>query len=104
AIIYEKGVQLAQNIEPGVVVKADYEKMKQVVIILLDNAVKYVNENGSIHIKLERIRNNAVFSIRNTGEGIPPEKLARIFDRFYRNAPSRSKETGGYGLGLAIAR
>lgn len=104
AVIFEKGISLTQTIEPGIVVKGDGEKIKQAVLILLDNAVKYTNDAGNIHITLKKLRNCAVFSVQNSGEGIPADKLPRIFDRFYRTDPSRSQETGGYGLGLAIAK
>lgn len=104
AIIYENGIQLTQKIAPGIFVLGDEEKIKQTVLILLDNAIKYVNEHGTINVELNRFRNNAVFSIQNSGEGIPTDKLQRVFDRFYRCDPSRAQETGGYGLGLSIAK
>ncbi|MTI96349.1 MAG: HAMP domain-containing histidine kinase [Firmicutes bacterium] len=104
AIVFEKGVHLTQNIESDIFVKGDSENIKRVVLILLDNAIKYVNDKGNIHIELKKLRNTAVFSVQNSGEGIPEDKLPRIFDRFYRIDPSRSQETGGYGLGLSIAK
>lgn len=104
AVIFEKGINLTQTIEPDIIVKGDGEKIKQAVLILLDNAAKYTNEYGNIDITLKRLRNHAVFSVQNSGEGIPADKFPRIFDRFYRSDPSRSKETGGYGLGLSIAK
>lgn len=103
-IIFEKGIQLTQTIEPDLRVKGDSEKIKQAVLILLDNAIKYVNDNGSIHIELKQLRSTGVFSVQNSGEGIPQDELPRVFDRFYRSDPSRSQETGGYGLGLSIAK
>lgn len=104
AVIYEKGISFTQTIEPDIIVKGDGEKIKQVVLILLDNAAKYTNDHGHIDIIFKRLKNHAVLSIQNTGEGIPADKLPRIFDRFYRIDPSRTQETGGYGLGLSIAK
>lgn len=104
AIIFEKGINLTQSIEPGIVVRGDGEKIRQAVLILLDNAIKYSDQNGNIDIILKKSKGHAVFSIRNTGECIPEDKLSFVFDRFYRCDPSRSQGAGGYGLGLTIAK
>lgn len=104
AIIFEKRISLDYEIEPNVVVRGNAEQFKQVVMILLDNAVKYTNPQGSIRIKLQKQHQDMVLSIANTGEGIAPEHWDRIFDRFYRTDPSRARAHGGYGLGLAIAK
>lgn len=103
AVIFEKGIILKQSVEPGIIVKGDGEKLRQAVLILLDNAVKYTNENGNIDVTLKRLKGQAIFSVRNTGEGIPPDKLPQVFDRFYRCDPAR-QGNGGYGLGLTIAK
>lgn len=104
AVMFEKGIHLTHSIASEIIVTGEAEKIKQAVLIFLDNAVKYTSVHGKVDIVLKKHRNNAVFLIQNTGIGIPDEKLPRIFDRFYRSDPSRSKETGGYGLGLAIAK
>ncbi len=104
AVIFEKGIQLTQHIEPRIIVRGNEEKIKQAVLILLDNAIKYSGDRGDVAIALKRFRNQAVLSIQNSGEGIPADRLPKIFDRFYRCDPSRTKETGGFGLGLSIAR
>lgn len=75
AVIFEKGINLTQTIEPDIIVKGDGEKIKQAVLILLDNAAKYTNDYGNINITLKRLRNHAVFSVENSGEGIPADKL-----------------------------
>lgn len=103
AVVFEKGITLSQNIEPDLIANGVRDKIKQVVIILLDNAVKYVNENGSINVTLRKSRNHILFSVKNTGRGIPKESLPKLFDRFYRIDPSRAHD-GGYGLGLSIAK
>ena len=73
-------------------------------MILLDNAIKYAGSCGSIAIALKKQHQDVVLTVANTGEGIAPEHLHRIFDRFYRTDTSRSRAQGGHGLGLAIAK
>ncbi|AWB43280.1 two-component sensor histidine kinase [Paenibacillus sp. CAA11] len=103
-VIFEKDLNLDYNIEPGLTITGSCEQMKQVVMILLDNAIKYGNPNGSVGLTLKRHQGHIQLSVTNTGPGIPAEHLGRIFDRFYRADASRSRQSGGYGLGLAIAR
>ncbi|NLU53306.1 MAG: cell wall metabolism sensor histidine kinase WalK [Clostridiaceae bacterium] len=104
AVMAEKEIKLIRSIEPDIVVASDPERIKQVVTILFDNAVKYTNQKGQIDLSLAKSKRHVVFSIKNTGKGIPKEDLPRIFDRFYRVDPARSQETGSYGLGLSIAK
>lgn len=104
AVIFEKDLSLDYDIEPGLTVTGSSEQMKQVAMILLDNAVKYANPNGSVSLALKRHQGHIQLSVSNTGPGIPAEHLDKIFDRFYRADPSRSRQNGGYGLGLAIAK
>lgn len=73
-------------------------------MILLDNAVKYTNKNGSITLTMYQHRKKIILVINNTGRGIAGEQIDKIFDRFYRIDQSRSRENEGYGLGLAIAK
>lgn len=103
-IIFEKGFHLTHTIENNIMVKGDAEQIKQVVCILLDNAIKYTDQNGIIEISLKKAKGRVVFSIKNSGRGISQEELPKVFDRFYRTDPSRTKESGGYGLGLTVAR
>ncbi|WDI02895.1 HAMP domain-containing sensor histidine kinase [Paenibacillus urinalis] len=104
AVMFEKQVHLSYEIEPGLQVTGASEQIKQVVMILLDNAVKYTNEGGSVTLTLKKLQQEVVLSVTNTGEGIAPEHLSRIFDRFYRTDSGRARKQGGYGLGLAIAK
>lgn len=105
AVIYEKQLRLDYDIEPGIKTHGSAEQIKQVIMILLDNAIKYAAPRGAISITLRRQhQHDAVLSVTNTGEGIAPEHLGRIFDRFYRTDASRSRAQGGHGLGLAIAK
>ncbi|MGE6577702.1 sensor histidine kinase [Paenibacillus xylanexedens] len=104
AVIFEKNISLDYNIEPNLTVHGNSEQIKQVILILLDNAVKYSGPKGSVNVTLQKQNNDVVLAVSNTGEGIAPEHLDRIFDRFYRTDSSRARKHGGHGLGLAIAR
>ena len=104
AVIFEKNISLHYDIEPDLTIYGNKEQMKQVVMILLDNAIKYTDYKGFITLHLQKQNQHTVLSITNTGDGIPPKHIDRIFDRFYRTDASRSREHGGYGLGLAIAK
>ncbi|CAG7639003.1 sensor histidine kinase [Paenibacillus allorhizosphaerae] len=104
AVIFEKDLAFDYDIEPNLTVTGSSEQMKQVAMILLDNAIKYCNPKGSISLVLKRHQNHIQLSVSNTGPGIPAEHLDKIFDRFYRVDASRSRQSGGYGLGLAIAK
>ncbi|CCG98970.1 histidine kinase [Fibrella aestuarina BUZ 2] len=86
-------------------VKADRQRMTQVMINLIQNAVKYGNDNGRVIVALDEDgKKHIQVSVKDDGPGIPPEHLSRIFERFYRVEKSRSKEQGGTGLGLAIVK
>ncbi|OMD07778.1 sensor histidine kinase [Paenibacillus odorifer] len=104
AVIFEKHISLEYDIDPDLTVLGNSEQIKQVIMILLDNAVKYSNPKGSVTLSLKKQHNDMVLAVTNTGEGIAPEHLASIFDRFYRTNASRARKQGGYGLGLAIAK
>jgi two-component system sensor histidine kinase ArlS len=81
---------------------ADELKIKQVIIILLDNAIKY--SNNKIDVFLEKNEQHVIICIKDYGIGIPPDEIENIFERFYRVDKARSRETGGSGLGLHIAK
>ncbi|SET94549.1 cell wall metabolism sensor histidine kinase WalK [Paenibacillus sp. NFR01] len=104
AVIFEQNVMLDYDIAPDVTVNGNREQIKQVVMILLDNAVKYSGPGGQVNLTLKKQQGEALLAVSNTGDGIAPEHLHRIFDRFYRTDTSRSRKQGGHGLGLAIAK
>lgn len=104
ASIFENNMVLDYNIEPNVTSHGNSEQIKQVVMILLDNALKYTNPEGKIFLSFNKYNNKAILKISNTGKGIPAEHLDKIFDRFYCVDKSRSRNSGGYGLGLSIAK
>jgi signal transduction histidine kinase len=81
----------------------DKERIKQLLYILLDNAIKYNKPGGEISVKLIKKENNVIMQIADTGIGIPQEKIHNIFERFYRIDVGRSRSQGGAGLGLSIA-
>ena len=87
-----------------VVVDGDAHRLRQLLLNLADNAVKYNQPNGAISMSLRHIGDSAVFEISNTGPGVPPEKLPRVFDRFFRGDPAHSTSVEGCGLGLSIAQ
>lgn len=82
----------------------DADRIKQLVLILVDNAIKYTPAGEEVSISLRREGNEAHIGVADTGPGIPQEHLGRIFDRFYRVDKARSREMGGSGLGLSIAK
>lgn len=85
-------------------VTADYQRIYQVIVNLISNAIKYSNENTEIAVGFERNEKEVTVSIKDHGTGISPEHIKRIFERFYRVDKSRSKTIGGTGLGLAIVK
>ncbi len=85
-------------------IEADAERMHQVIFNLVDNAVRFTPEGGAVRIMAERHNGSIEVRVADTGVGIPPEALPRLFERFYRVDPARSRDGGGTGIGLAIAR
>ncbi len=102
---FEGGFSYEMDIEEGLMVRADGTAIARLVQILLDNACKYVDGKGRVSVRLsaDGAGMRAMMSVSNTGEGIPPEKLDRIFDRFFR-VDGAHGASGGHGLGLAIAK
>jgi two-component system sensor histidine kinase CiaH len=100
----KKHIKFVTNIQENTVIYGDKERIIQLIFILLDNAVKYNNENGQIKIAVERNRKNVNIEISDTGIGIPIEHQKHIFERFYRVDQSRSRRQQGNGIGLSIAK
>nr|WP_325230208.1 HAMP domain-containing sensor histidine kinase [uncultured Oscillibacter sp.] len=101
-VAFEAGKPLEYHVAEGVTVLGDGGKLRRLVSILLDNAVKYGAEGGTITLALERTERQARLMVSNPGEPIPAEQLGRLFERFYRADASRG-EKSGFGLGLSIA-
>ena len=104
SVAFERQVALTSRIQPDLSVSGEPDSLERLVMILLDNAVKYAGERGRADVVLSRRQERVVLSVGNTGEPIPPEHLEHLFERFYRVDGSRSRKEGGYGLGLAIAQ
>lgn len=106
ALAFERGLSLESDIASDIFVTGDISSLKQLFLILLDNACKYSGSQGVITVKLQRSGSAAVLTVHNTGDPIPSQALPYIFDRFYRADASRArgKAPSGYGLGLAIAK
>lgn len=104
AVLYDSGKSMKTDIAEEIMIEADSEKIASVLYILLDNAGKYTPRGGEIVVTLGCNNERAVLRVTNSGAGIAAEDLPKIFDRFYRPDSSRSTETGGFGLGLSIAK
>ena len=90
--------------ENPIYVEADVDRLGQIVLNLVANAVNYTSDNGDIYIDAEERSSKVVLTVRDTGMGIPEEALDRLFERFYRVDKARSRHSGGTGLGLAIVK
>ena len=99
-----KGIALEMKTARPLTVSGDATRLRELVTILLDNAIKYSDGGGSVNVDLRDAGETAVLTVTDTGRGIPPDALPRIFDRFYRADKARSRSMGGTGLGLAIAK
>jgi signal transduction histidine kinase len=87
------------------IVKGDRDRLKQVILNLVANAIQYTPQGGEVFLSLKRIGEQARLIVRDTGPGIPAEDLPYIFERFYRAEKSRTRsKTSGFGLGLSITK
>ena len=94
---------MLQNITPAKVF-GDADQLHQVLVALIDNALKYTPYEGSVTLSLTTDKNDAILKVSDTGIGILPEDLPYIFERFYRADRARSRDRGGTGLGLTIVQ
>ena len=102
-IFYENEKAFQEEIQPDLHVEGNEGQLKQLVVILLDNANRYSVDAGNITLKLSATGKHVQFSLSNDCEQLSQEQLSHLFDRFYTVDPSRNKNNGGNGLGLAIA-
>jgi len=100
----EKQIRLVNEVAAGAFVFADAARLEQMLTNLIDNAVKFNREGGSVSVGHTQANGSDVISVTDTGEGISGDHLPRIFERFYRTDRARSREIGGTGLGLAIVK
>ncbi|MEI1373500.1 HAMP domain-containing sensor histidine kinase [Nostoc sp. UHCC 0926] len=102
-IYSDRIITIESKVNP-IEIKADYSRLKQVLLNLIDNAVKYSEADPPIILKLNQLQDKAIIQVCDKGYGIPLQQQARIFERFYRVDESRSHTTGGCGLGLSIVK
>ena len=100
----KKGLQLDVRVDGPIRVRGDEVRLRELLLILLDNAIKFTDAAGTVGLTLEADGGKAVVRVTDSGSGIPAEALPHVFDRFYRADKARSRAEGGAGLGLAIAR
>ncbi len=101
---FESNKNFVLNIDENISVCGSEQHIKQMAGIFIDNALKYSKDGGTVRVSLTKEDGRTVFSVYNTGSGVKEEDKYRIFERFYRSDESRNRSTGGYGLGLAIAK
>ena len=99
-----KAIEAKNDLSGDLIVQADKDKMGQVFTNLIDNAIKFNRHSGSIRIYAEDIKDGIKITVEDSGAGIPPKDIPRIFERFYRVDKARSRELGGTGLGLSIVK
>lgn len=104
SVAFERGVKLESQVEPGIELRGNEQRLRRLAGTLIDNACKYVDDGGAVNVSLSRAGKQAKLEVRNTGAPISPEDLPHVFDRFYRADKARTGGAGGHGLGLAIAR
>ena len=100
----DKGLDFVGPDEGQLLMVGDPERIEDAVSILVDNAAKYTPSGGTVRVSTRRKRDDIVVDVIDSGQGIAEEDLSSIFERFYRADSSRSKQTGGFGLGLSIAK
>jgi signal transduction histidine kinase len=100
----QKKIRLSLELDEEAIIEGDPDRLEQVVSNLLDNAIRYTPEKGEILLKMKQNEGYSVLEIKDTGRGIPKDDLENIMDRFYRVHKSRTRNKGGFGLGLAIVR
>jgi heavy metal sensor kinase len=99
-----KGIRLGLRATADITIVGDRLRLRQLVLNLIDNAIKYTQQGGAVTLALGRENGFALIEVSDTGIGIPAEEQTKIFDRFYRVDKARSRELGGSGLGLSIAK
>lgn len=104
SLFYEQKIKLDYDISENIKFNCNSDQIKELMSILIDNAIKHSEEKGKVIIKLSTINNNIILEVKNKGLPIKDEELTKIFERFYRADSSRNRKDNNYGLGLAIAK
>jgi signal transduction histidine kinase len=100
----ERQVEYEGPEDDSLIMVGDAERLEDVMSSLLDNAGKYTRPGGVVAVRTRRVLDEVVIEVSDTGKGIPPKDLPRLFDRFYRSDQARAEGEPGFGLGLAIAK
>ncbi len=100
----KKNINITFIADEKIQIKVDADKIRQAVINIIHNAIKYTPQNGNVEIKLYKEKKDVVIQVKDNGYGIPESSINHIFERFYRVDKARSRNTGGTGLGLSIAK
>jgi two-component system phosphate regulon sensor histidine kinase PhoR len=101
----KRGITVEVAVPPSIAVKADAKALDQILVNLIDNGVKYTRADGHVWVEAKEIGDDSVrIEVRDDGPGIADKHRERVFERFYRADPSRSREAGGTGLGLSIVK
>ena len=100
----EKGQTLRVDVPETLPIVGDAQRLRQLLVILTDNAQKYAGEGADVTISATQTNSSIKLQVSDTGKGVPDADKQRLFDRFYRVDKARSRSTGGHGLGLAIAK
>jgi len=100
----EKSIGLRTHVATGIQVEGDRTRLQQVIVNLIDNAIKYTQQGGKVEISVGGEGNTAVLEVSDNGPGIPSHALPHVFERFYRTDKARSRASGGAGLGLSIVK
>ncbi|MBO5164273.1 MAG: GHKL domain-containing protein [Ruminococcus sp.] len=101
---FESRKNFVLNVDDGIKIVGSEQHIKQMTGIFIDNALKYSKDGGTVRVSLTKEDGKAVLAVYNTGSGVREEEVDKLFERFYRSDESRNRSTGGYGLGLAIAK
>ena len=104
SLMFEKNIELKYKINDDIIINSNSDDMKQLVSILLDNAIKHSEDDGKIVVNLEEVKNVVTLTVKNKGDAIKKGDEEKIFERFYRSDESRNRDENRYGLGLAIAK
>lgn len=99
-----RGISMQTDIQPELSLHADCGQITQLLSILLENALKYTDDNGSVQIRLKKETHGLLLQITNTCSALPDVPPSRLFDRFYRADAARTQKKGGYGIGLSVAQ